>query len=389
MVARAPTRRRNLGDVRMPRATRFRYAIFTGLLVACSLDERQLQLGGTSGSDGSGAYGGEDSGDPSPAGGEGSDPDSSAGAGSDPDVPAVCGDGVVSGDEGCDDGGESDGDGCDTACAVEDGYECSGSPSSCFSCVGDVGAKRCQVAGGPYERGPVADRLPASVAPFLLDELEVTVARFRPFVTDFAGPPSAGSGAHPNVAGSGWREEWASLLPVSASELDAALHCNHDWETWSSDPAEKEDFPITCASYYLAFAFCVAQGGRLPSEAEWEYVAAGGAQQRIYPWGDSEPNAELAQYQSLSAAAVGTHAQGKARFGPQDLAGSVWEWTLDYFGTYPGDCDRCAEVENGFERVLRGGDWLGDASYLAASFRFQADPAAALANVGFRCAYDP
>jgi formylglycine-generating enzyme required for sulfatase activity len=220
-----------------------------------------------------------------------------------------------------------------------------------------------------------------------LDELEVTVGRFRGFVSEFEGPPPAGTGAHPEIPNSGWRQEWGVSLPNSRATLVEALHCSPQWETWTDEPAEREDFPINCVSFYLAFAFCAAQGGRLPTEAEWEYAASGGAHQRSYPWGEDAPTADLALFGASSVEPVGKRVAGRSRFGQLDLAGSLWEWSLDLLAPYPASCDRCAEVDNGFERVLRGGYFLGGAEYLRASYRFSRDPALPLGNVGVRCAY--
>jgi len=261
-------------------------------------------------------------------------------------------------------------------------------PSSSPSCNGDAPQRRCAVSGGSFQLGPPDVGIPSTITSFQLDELEVTVARFRRYVTNYSGAPMADAGAHPQIPNSGWRSAWNSLLPATKEALIAGLHCNADWETWTDSAAEREDYPLTCASYYVAFAFCAESGGRLPTEAEWEYAARGGAQQRRYPWGNQEPTLELALFDTSSLAPAGKHQAGMARFGQLDLAGSAWEWTLDYFREYPVDCQQCAEVERGSERVLRGGAFLYGAEYLEPSYRYHQDPQLALGDVGFRCAYE-
>jgi len=265
----------------------------------------------------------------------------------------------------------------------------SSEPSSDQSCVGAPQARRCMVVGGSFRLGPAEDSLPALVSTFQLDELEVTVGRFRKYVTSFSGAPGADAGAHPRVEHSGWRNEWNALLPDSKASLSASLHCNADWETWTDQPDEREDYPLTCASYYVAFAFCAWSGGRLPTEAEWEYAASGGAELRAYPWGNDAPSFERAVFGTSSIAPAGERRSGMARFGQLDMAGSAWEWTLDAYHPYPKSCSDCAELEKGFDRVLRGGAFLSDEDQLKASSRFHTDPQLALGEVGFRCASAP
>jgi formylglycine-generating enzyme len=354
---------------------------FALLAAACELDRRALVSVAPPEPAGSGGEPDEGAGARAGAGPEANDAGSRNAA-------ATCGDGVLEGDEQCDDGGRVELDGCNHACQIETGYACSGEPASCRRCSGAAGERRCAISGGPFERGPAADPTPAEVSAFQLDELEVTVARFRNYVSRYSGAPKPGAGAHPDLEHSGWRAAWAPLLPTDRARLIQSLHCNADWETWTDAPGDREDYPLTCASYFVAFAFCASSGGRLPTEVEWEYAARGGAQQRAYPWGDAEPSLELALFGASAIAPAGGHRPGMARFGQLDLAGSVWEWTLDLYRPYPATCDRCAELENGLERVLRGGAFLYDAEYLHSSYRYHLDPQLALGDVGFRCAYD-
>jgi formylglycine-generating enzyme len=275
-----------------------------------------------------------------------------------------------------DDGDDGDGGGGGAAGAI----------AFAPTCVGEAGERRCAVAAGAFVLGPDGG-VPAKVSSFELDELEVTVGRFREYAASFSGAPKAEAGAHPKVERSGWRREWNTLLPSSQEQLSASLHCNFDWQTWSDEPGDREDYPLTCASYYVAFAFCASNGGRLPTEAEWEFAAAGGVEQRPYPWGELEPSFELALFDASAIAPAGGHRTGMSRFGPLDLAGSAWEWTLDLYHPYPERCDDCAEVETGLDRVLRGGAFLSDAEELKVNHRYYADPQLALGEVGFRCAY--
>src|SRR5208337_5658772 len=82
---------------------------------------------------------------------------------------------------------------------------------------------------------------------------------------------------------SGWQAAWESYV----TPTNASLACTG--MTWTSAPGTQETLPINCVNWYAAYAFCIWDGGFLPREAEWEYAAAGGSEQREYPWGSAAP----------------------------------------------------------------------------------------------------
>ena len=130
---------------------------------------------------------------------------------------------------------------------------------------------------------------PATLSDYRLDKYEVTVGRFRKFVTSGQGtqanPPQEGAGAHPLIASSGWSKYYNVRLPP-AGEYLTALKCDDqgDTETWTDAAGVNENRPINCLDWYAAFAFCIWDGGFLPTEIEWSYAASGGDQQRVYAW---------------------------------------------------------------------------------------------------------
>jgi sulfatase modifying factor 1 len=235
----------------------------------------------------------------------------------------------------------------------------------------------------------------AEVAAFRLDEFEVTVGRFRGFVENYLRPPAPDAGQNDYVIGSGWMPDWSAKMPESRADLVDRLRC--DGQTWTDAVAAREALPMNCVTWFEAFAFCAWDGGRLPTEAEWEYAAAGGDEARTYPWGDEAPDSSLAVYGcdegttciASTLGVVGSKPQGAARYGQLDLAGSLAEWTLDYFAPYAAECDNCANIGNGTERVARGGAITSSAGGLKATAREAADPEIRDYARGFRCARRP
>lgn len=230
---------------------------------------------------------------------------------------------------------------------------------------------------------------PATVSMFTLDKYEVTVGRFRMFVKAGMGtqanPPPTGIGARVlNGAASqgGWDPTWNTGLAADTNALVAAMKCDGAFETWTDAPGANEELPINCVTWYEAFAFCTWDGGFLPTEAEWNYAAAGGAEQRAYPWsnpaGSTTIDCSYANYRGCvnppngAANRVGNESpKGDGRWGQTDLAGNAWEWTLDGYQTpYAVPCDACADLTDDAMRVTRGGSFLTDILNLRNSSRF-------------------
>lgn len=279
---------------------------------------------------------------------------------------------------------------------------CEGVKASC----GDDGSEDCCAAavvrGGTFEVIN-ADYAKATVSDFKLDRFEVTVGRFRKFLESYpANKPAPGAGAHPRIPGSGWNPAWDERLPAGRKELVKELGCDANFRTWTDEAGTNEALPINCVSWYVAFAFCAWDEGRLPTEAEWNYAAAGGNEQRLYPWGPDAPSSEHASFDCTGGTAeecvlrVGTKPTGDGKWGQADLAGNMAEWSLDYHGLLPEQCDDCANIDAGgaFDntpvtaREARGGDFAHDAGAISTVSRLAFQPEETLDFVGFRCARD-
>jgi formylglycine-generating enzyme required for sulfatase activity len=255
------------------------------------------------------------------------------------------------------------------------------------------------------------DELPAhrvTLSPYRLDRFEVTLARFRKFVDawDYK-PPPVGAGGDAVVASAGWQSAWDASLPASQGDLEKDLECDNDrldtlpLSVWTSAPGYYETLPVACVSWYEAFAFCAWDGGRLPTEAEWEFAAANGAAADLYPWGEAVPTQTRSVYDCTQDAAnpctlgppipadVGSRPGDENRWGHRDLGGNVAEWTLDSVDPYsPGARENYATTADGF-RVIRGGNFLDGPDQLRAAFRLSLAPSNTLPRVGFRCAGTP
>jgi formylglycine-generating enzyme required for sulfatase activity len=272
-----------------------------------------------------------------------------------------------------------------------DGVEPRCGPQANESCCADA-----EVVGGEFDR--INDsQFPADVFDFRLDRFEVTVGRFRQFVAGYPqNKPRKGDGAHPTIGGSGWDPAWDVSLPEDRAKLVASLGCDANFRTWTDEPGAKEALPINCVTWYLAFAFCAWDEGRLPTEAEWNYAAAHGNEQRSYPWGAAQPTPDLAQFgcdTSTTAcliSRVGSKSPaGDGAWGQSDLGGSLGEWLLDFHGPLPGPCNNCANLtDETFGREIRGGDFSHPAEQLATTFRLGFAPDARQSFLGFRCARD-
>ena len=318
-------------------------------------------------------------------------------------------------------------------------------PASCLSAAPgtsncgavDGGIDSCctslEVSAGSFDRtysndgtGPTGQADPASLSGFRLDQYDVTVGRFRPFV-DAVLPtdggtgwrPSPGSGRHthlnggqglasgPNVdAGQVYEPGWVSADDANIAPTDANLGCTSTeigFPTWTSSPGASENLPIDCVTWAEAYAFCIWDGGFLSSEAEWEYAAAGGSVELEYPWGSTDPGilSQYAVYDCLygdpgggtctgvtNIAPVGLAVQGAGLWGQLDLAGNMWQWTLDSFAAYVSPCSDCAYLAAGSYRVARGGAFDNSPGYLLPPFRGYRTPGR-YPFIGFRCARTP
>ena len=238
--------------------------------------------------------------------------------------------------------------------------------------------------------------LPATVSDFRLDNYEITVGRFRKFVAAYSQNMIAqGAGKNPNNASdTGWETAWSYSLETSSAQLAERVKCNPMYQTWT---AGNDNLPMNCIDWYHAEAFCTWDGGRLPTEAEWNYAAAGGTEQRVYPWSNPPTSTTLdasyavftpyfTPYNPPPIAVVGSKSpKGDAKWAQADLVGNVSEWVQDSFLPYLTPCDDCANTTDASNRARRGGG-IADSDALVSSSRSLGVDLSLSANYGARCA---
>jgi sulfatase modifying factor 1 len=283
-------------------------------------------------------------------------------------------------------------------------HSCNGSDESCASqdCCLSLPAWSGTVSRGCDDCGdcPGSEQgFPATVSSFELDAFEVTVARFRAFVGHYPDSmPSTHSGANPHNASDdpGWEDAWTQKLPSTQQLLLQKIGSEQcPGSTWTDDGSGDEALPMNCIDWYLAQAFCIWDEGRLPTEAEWDYMASGGGAPRTYPWSQTatdEPITSYANYHATGHGAplpVGSFPLGAGPWGHFDLAGNVSEWVWDGYTdcfSIPAQCRDCGKTSEYETKVQKGGSFDDPAQWLEVAMRFGDHAASTSQWVGLRCA---
>ncbi|HWB70977.1 MAG TPA: selenoneine synthase SenA [Egibacteraceae bacterium] len=273
------------------------------------------------------------------------------------------------------------------------------------------------VAGGTFELGALRSQPfahdnekwahPVTVQPFAIARAAVTQAEFAAFVED------GGYGRRELWGDDGWRwrQDAGAAQPVYWVRTREEGWRRRHFDAWVALEPHR---PAIHVNWYEADAYCRWAGRRLPTEAEWELVAAAAptdtrptatagrspspsAQapgqrpaRRLFPWGDEPPGPQHANldWQAMGHADVGAYPDGDSPAGCRQLLGNVWEWTASTFGPYPNfepDAYRDnSEPWFGSRKVLRGGAWATRSRLLRNTLRNYFTPDRRDVLAGFR-----
>ena len=253
--------------------------------------------------------------------------------------------------------------------------------------------------------GPVR---PVNLSPFRIDATPVTNAAFAEFI--------AATGHVTDAESFGWSFVFWSHIPkhrfsqlVSDTVAAAPWWCQVRGAVWSSpegpgsNVGSRQDHPVVHVSHGDASAYAVWAGKALPTEAEWEYAARGGLEQKLYPWGDDLvpdgvhlcnifqgrfPREDTAEDGYAGTSPV--HAFPPNGFGLYSITGNAWEWMADWFGAHhpKTEATNPRGAKQGDAKVMKGGSFLCHASYCnryRVAARTQNTPDSSSSNIGFRC----
>jgi formylglycine-generating enzyme required for sulfatase activity len=202
-------------------------------------------------------------------------------------------------------------------------------------------------------------------AGYWIDKYEVTNQAYQAFIDD------GGYTQQAYWSEAGWR--WLSQQsPESLSR---------------SCMGEAADLPRRCVNWYEAEAYANWRGGRLPTEAEWEF-AARGPQSLRYPWGNEFDSQLCNVVDSQGPVAVGSYPGGASWVGALDMAGNAMEWVQDWLGvTYyqRNISENPTGPQTGVIKIEKGGWWGSNLFVARSAYRHYEDrPTYSDEHIGFR-----
>jgi len=265
--------------------------------------------------------------------------------------------------------------------------------------------------GTDYDRGFPADGegpvRPVTLSSFEIDTYPVTNADFAAFV--------AATNYRTEAEAFGWSFVFWAHIPEERFEIvveDTAAAtpwwCKVPGAKWDAPEGpgshieDRLEHPAVHVSWNDAAAYATWAGKSLPTEAQWEYAARGGLEQKLYPWGNELtpegkhlcniwqgqfPVEDTGEDGFAGSCSVGSFPPNG--FGLYSVTGNVWEWCRDWFGTrFASDAHDPMGSATGEVKVMKGGSFLCHASYCnryRVAARTSNTPDSSASNIGFRC----
>ncbi|EDV25065.1 uncharacterized protein TRIADDRAFT_26011 [Trichoplax adhaerens] len=257
----------------------------------------------------------------------------------------------------------------------------------------------------------------AYLSPFYIDKYEVSNRKFRQFIH------ATGHRTQAEELGSSFILTAIPKLKSTSSSQEKVVVDSPWWKlaknaNWNHPEGLNSsingilDHPVVHMSWNDANAYCNWAGKRLPTEAEWEYAARGGLNDRLFPWGNNPipkgqhrmniwqgkfPRENTADDGYIGTAPVVNSYLPNA-YGIYNTIGNVWEWVYDWWSRRDGQLRSRQDISNnpkgpnsGVKKVQKGGSYLCHKSYCyryRCAARNAAPPDTSAINLGFRCAMD-
>jgi len=157
--------------------------------------------------------------------------------------------------------------------------------------------------------------------------------------------------------------------------------------------SEFDNYPVIYVDWNMAKTYCQWAGRQLPTEAQWE-KAARGTDGRAYSWGNNQPliNMALLNYSIMNdTTQVDAHPDGASPYSALDMAGNVFQWVNDWYGSYYATLGSTVSnpqgPSSGDGRVLRGSSWEANSNYdVRSAIRGGQNPLTTSYDTGLRCA---
>lgn len=211
------------------------------------------------------------------------------------------------------------------------------------------------------------DETKVRIRAFSFDVTPVTNAQFLAFVTEV--PQWRRDRIKPVFADSGYLQHWAGPLDVGP---------------------EADLRPVTFVSWFAARAYCSWAGGRLPTEAEWEFAAAADEKTKDARKTPAFRDKLLTWYSRPNPPQLANVRMGKPNFwGVYDMHGLVWEWVVDFGNTMVSSDSRDGADPSGRKfcgaGALNASEKEDYASFMRIAYRSALEAQYAVGNLGFRC----